>query len=95
MAAGRFKKVSEFQYARVETEGGKFLGHVFDLRSRGLPEHGDTREARVVSELVYGKAGLLARLGLTHARATAVAWESVKEIRDGKIIVDNAVEESE
>jgi sporulation protein YlmC with PRC-barrel domain len=91
MAAGRLKKVSEFQYARVEREDGKFLGHVFDLRSRGLPEHGDTREARVISELVYGKRGLLARLGLTHARATTVAWESVKEIKDGKIIVDNAV----
>jgi hypothetical protein len=87
MAAGRLKKVSEFQYARVETEGGEFLGHVFDLRSRGLPEHGDTREARVVSELVYGKAGLFARLGLTHAHTTTIAWESVKEIRDGKIIV--------
>ena len=81
------KKVSEFQYARVETEGGEFLGHVFDLRSRGLPEHGDTREARVVAELVYGKTGLLARLGFRKARATTVAWESVKEIRGGKIIV--------
>ena len=90
MAAGRLKKVSEFQYARVESEEGEFLGHVFDLRSRGPAEHGDPREerdARVVSELVYGKRGLLARLGLTHARTTTVAWESVKEIRDGKIIV--------
>ena len=81
------KRVSEFQLMRVETEGGRLLGHVFDLRSRGPAEHGDTREARVVGELVYGKRGLLARLGLTHASATTVAWESVKEIRDGKIIV--------
>ncbi|HYY95351.1 MAG TPA: hypothetical protein VE713_12600 [Pyrinomonadaceae bacterium] len=87
--------MSEFQYARVETEDGEFLGHVFDLRSPAAPEHGDTRAARVVGELVYGKAGLLARLGLTRARATTVAWESVKEIRDGKIIVDNAVAEPE
>lgn len=87
MAAGRLKKVSEFQYARVETEDGEFLGHVFDLRSPGSAEHGDTREARVVTELVYGKRGLLARLGLTHARVTTIAWESVKEIRGGKIIV--------
>jgi hypothetical protein len=92
MAAGRLKKVSEFQYARVEREDGKFLGHVFDLRSRGLPEHGDMREARVVTELVYGKRGLLARLGLVHAQATTLAWESVKEIRDGKIIVDRNTE---
>ena len=92
MAAGRLKKVSEFQYARVEREDGKFLGHVFDLRSHGLPEHGDAREARVVNELVYGKRGLLARLGLVHAQATTLSWESVKEIRDGMIIVDKNTE---
>ena len=84
------KRVSEFQMMRVETEGGRLLGHVFDLRSRGEPEHGLTHDKRVVSELVYGKLGLLARLGLTQARATTVAWESVKEIRNGKIIVDEA-----
>lgn len=89
------KKVSEFQLMRVEREDGKLLGRVFDLRSPGLPEHGDTREARVVGELVYGKTGLLARLGLRKARATTVAWESVKEVRGGKIVVDNAVEEPE
>jgi sporulation protein YlmC with PRC-barrel domain len=84
------KRVSEFQMMRVETEDGRLLGHVFDLRSRGEPEHGETRDERVVNELVYGKLGLLARLGITQARATTVAWESVKEIRDGKIIVDEA-----
>jgi sporulation protein YlmC with PRC-barrel domain len=87
MAAGRLKRVSDFQLMRVEREDGKLLGHVFDLRSRGLPEHGDTREARVVGELVCGKRGLLARLGFSKAQATTVVWESVKEIRDGKIIV--------
>ena len=35
-----------------------------------------------------GMLGLLARLGLAQARATTVAWESVKEIRDGKIIIE-------
>ncbi|MDQ3917809.1 MAG: hypothetical protein M3348_04975 [Acidobacteriota bacterium] len=79
--------MSEFQYARVETEDGQFLGHVFDLRCPGAPEHGDTRASRAVNELVYGKRGLFARLGLTRARATTVAWDAVKEIRDGKIIV--------
>jgi hypothetical protein len=31
--------------------------------------------------------GLLARLGLDEADATTLSWESVKEVRDGKIIV--------
>ena len=86
------KRVSEFQMMRVETEDGRLLGHIFDLRSPGEPEHGLTHDKRVVNELVYGKLGLLARLGLTQARATTVAWESVKEIRDGKIIVDRNTE---
>lgn len=84
------KKVSEFQFLRVESEDGKFLGHVFDLRSSGEPEHGLTREKRVVTELVYGKMGLLARLGLDEADATTLPWESVKEISEGKIIVRQA-----
>jgi sporulation protein YlmC with PRC-barrel domain len=83
------KKLSEFQFMRVETEGGRFLGHVFDLRSWGVPEHGLTREKRVVNEIVYGKLGLLARLGIIQADADTIPWESVKDIRDGRIIVED------
>jgi sporulation protein YlmC with PRC-barrel domain len=84
-------KVSEFQFMRVETEGGRFLGHVFDLRSHGEPEHGETHDARVVNEIVYGRLGLLERLGIVQAEPDTIPWEAVKEVRGNKIIVDDAV----
>jgi sporulation protein YlmC with PRC-barrel domain len=86
-------KLSELQYAEVWREDGTFLGHVFDLRSQGEPEHGITHDARVVGELVYGRMGLFARLGLDEADATTLPWSSVREIRDGAIIVSNDVGE--
>ncbi|HZT61033.1 MAG TPA: hypothetical protein VFA21_20680 [Pyrinomonadaceae bacterium] len=76
---------------RVETEGGRFLGHVFDLRSHGEPEHGETHDARAVNEVVYGRPGLLERLGIIRAETDAIPWEAVKEIRGNKIIVADAV----
>jgi sporulation protein YlmC with PRC-barrel domain len=88
-------KLSEFQYMEVLREDGTFLGHVFDLRSSGEPEHGLTHDSRLVSELVYGRMGLLARLGLDEADATTLPWSAVKEIRDGVIVVGNDVEPPE
>jgi sporulation protein YlmC with PRC-barrel domain len=88
-------KLSEFQYAEVVREDGTFLGHVFDLRSLGEPEHGITHDARAVDELVYGRMGLFARLGLDEADATTLPWSAVKEMRDGVIVVSNDVEPSE
>jgi sporulation protein YlmC with PRC-barrel domain len=88
-------KLSEFQYMEVVREDGTFLGHVFDLRSHGEPEHGLTHDARVVDEVVYGRLGLLARLGLDEADATTLPWSAVKEIRDGALVVSNDVEPQE
>jgi sporulation protein YlmC with PRC-barrel domain len=86
-------RASDFQNMRVETEGGRFLGHVFDLRCAGEPEYGAPHDVRVVTELVCGKTGLFERLGLTQAEPTTVSWKAVKAIRDGKIIVDDSVGE--
>ncbi len=85
-------KASEFQSMTVETESGRFLGHVFDLRSKGEPEYGAPRDERVVAEVVYGKMGLLARLGLDEVDATTLPWKAVKAIRDGKLIVDDSAD---
>ncbi|HWW74764.1 MAG TPA: hypothetical protein VNZ44_05165 [Pyrinomonadaceae bacterium] len=83
-------RASEFQSMTVETESGRFLGHVFDLRSEGEPEYGVPRDVRSVTKIVYGKMGLLARLGLDEADATTLPWAAVKAIRDGKIIVEDS-----
>ena len=84
-------RAHEFQYMEVVTESGRFLGHVFDLRSRGEPEYGEPHDDRVVGEIIYGRLGLFERLGLTQAEPQTFSWKAVKAIRDGKLIVDNSV----
>lgn len=86
-------RAHEFQYMEVLTESGRFLGHVFDLRSRGEPEYGEPHEERVVNEIVYGRLGLFERLGLTQAEPKTFPWKAVKAIRDGKLIVNDSVGE--
>ena len=74
----------------VETESGRFLGHVFDLRCGGEAEYGAPHDERAVTKIVYGRMGLLARLGLDEADATTLPWTAVKAIRDDKIIVEDS-----
>jgi sporulation protein YlmC with PRC-barrel domain len=83
-------RASEFQQMTVETESGRFLGHVFDLRSEGEPEYGAPKDVRAVTKIVYGRMGLLARLGLDEVDATTLSWKAVKAIRNGKIIVEDS-----
>ena len=84
-------RAHEFQRMSVVTEGGRLLGHVFDLRSRGEPEYGAPRDARVVDEIVYGRMGLFERLGLTQAEPQTIPWKAVKAIRGDQLIVDDSV----
>jgi sporulation protein YlmC with PRC-barrel domain len=86
-------RAHEFQYMEVVTESGRFLGHVFDLRSRGEPEHGEERAERVVDEVVYGRLGLFERLGLTQAEPKTFSWKAVRAIRDNRLVVDDSVGE--
>jgi sporulation protein YlmC with PRC-barrel domain len=86
-------RVSEFQRMTVETESGRFLGHVFDLRSEGEAEYGAPHDERSVTKIVYGRMGLLARLGLDEVDATTLPWNAVKAIRGDKIIVEDSAAE--
>jgi hypothetical protein len=81
------KRATEIQFLKIVTKDGRTLGHVFDLRSRGVPEHGVRHEDRVIDELVYGKMGLRERLGLKRVEVKTLAWASVIEIKKGKIVV--------
>jgi hypothetical protein len=81
------KRATELQFLKIVTKDGHTLGHVFDLRSRGLPEYGVRHEGRVIDELVYGKMGFLERLGLRRVKVKSLAWASVIEIKKGKIVV--------
>ena len=86
-------RAHEFQYMEVVTESGRFLGHVFDLRSKGEPEYGQPHDARVIDEVVYGRLGLFERLGLTQAEPKMFPWKAVKAIRENKLVVDDSVGE--
>lgn len=81
------KRATDLQFLKIVTKDGRTLGHVFDLRSQGLPEYGVNHKERVISELVYGKMGLLERLGLKRVEVKTVAWASVIEVKEGKIVV--------
>jgi len=74
---------------RVETADGRFLGHLFDLE---CPWVAGADPALPVAHIVYGRAGLLERVGLRERRVDSLPWSAVIELR-GKVIVvaDQAV----
>ena len=82
------KKITELQHLEIYSKSGEYLGRVFDIRSAGLPEHGVTSSGRVVHQIVYGTVGLVERLGIRQSNAETVAWASVVEIDEKRIVVD-------
>lgn len=79
--------MTEFRKFEVVTEDGVHLGRVVDLRCAEEPEHGETRRARIVSELIFGKAGWLERLGFKAIEEKRLSWQAVRAIKDGKVII--------
>jgi sporulation protein YlmC with PRC-barrel domain len=69
---------------RVETSDGRVLGRVFDLRCRWQPGGG---RVPVVEEIIFGKIGLLERVGLRHVKPRSVHWYLVESIRRNVIVV--------
>jgi len=70
---------------RVRTADGRDLGHACDLRC-------DTGTGKLptVTAVVYGRRGLLERLGLRRpARPTFVSWARVRSIEGRVIVVDD------
>lgn len=83
-------KLTELLNSEVVAQDGKHLGRVVELRCAGEPEHGDSREARVVTELIFGKAGWLERLGFKPIEERRVAWSAVLSLEEGKIVIREA-----
>jgi sporulation protein YlmC with PRC-barrel domain len=82
------EKITELLFCEVFSQEGEHLGRVFDLRCPGEPEHGDTHESRTAGELIYGTRGVLELIGFKKTAGSRVAWEKVKSIEQGKIIID-------
>ncbi|MFL6662999.1 MAG: PRC-barrel domain-containing protein [Rhizobacter sp.] len=75
-----------FELLRVHTSDGRFLGHVFDLRCNWRPGQD---EGPVVDEIIYGRLGLLERVGLRRRKPDSVPWSAVLRV-EGKVIVVDA-----
>jgi len=85
----KIEKITDVLFAEVVAEDGTKLGHVFDLRSKGEPEHGFPNKDREITEILYGTRSFLETLGLKETELEKAAWSSVKKIEDGKIIIRN------
>jgi sporulation protein YlmC with PRC-barrel domain len=87
-AANVLNSACAIDLMRIESDAGHFLGHVFDLRCRWRP--GDRQSP--LDEIIFGRLGLLERIGVSEGRPDSVPWSAVKAVRDGVIVVaDEAV----
>ncbi|PYT01616.1 MAG: hypothetical protein DMF63_01860 [Acidobacteria bacterium] len=84
------EKISQILWKKVVNEEGMYLGRVLDLRSAGDPEHGIPHDDRVVTELAYGRNGLLQFLGLRQADVKIVPWTAVKQFSRGQVVLRTA-----
>jgi len=82
------EKITQLLFCEVVTHDGEHLGRVFDIRCYGELEHGIANQERTVGELLYGTRGLLELIGFRTTSFQSVAWQAVRGIKDGKIIVD-------
>ena len=72
---------------KVVNEEGMYLGRLLELRSEGDPEHGLPNSRRRISELVYGRNGVVQFLGLRHAEVKIVPWTAVKTFSRGQVVL--------
>jgi hypothetical protein len=83
------EKITDILLSKVVNERGEDLGHVFELRSAGEPEHGLTTNSREITEVLYGKRAFLEMLGLKETKLACISIEDVINIEPGKITVSN------
>ncbi len=81
------EKISEILWTKVFNEEGMYLGRVLELRSSGDPEHGLRHNDRRVTELIYGRNGVLQFLGLRQAKVKIVPWATVKTFSRGRVVI--------
>jgi hypothetical protein len=74
----------DMELMRVETADGRLLGHVFDLRCRWRSADDDTP---ILEEIVFGRTGLLERVGLRRSKPSTVHWYLVEAVRSNVIVV--------
>jgi hypothetical protein len=81
------EKITDILFSEVETESGKKLGRVFEIRSEGDPDHGISNDSRNLDYFLCGEGGLLERLGFKERQMTCIPVSEIREFAEGKIIV--------
>ena len=81
-------RLSELTGRRVVDGKGHVQGRVVDLRSPGEPETHPRGKPRHVEALLYGRRGLLERLGWVEPKSEEVLWQDVDVIDARTIRVD-------
>ena len=81
-------RLSQLTGRRVVDGNGRARGRVVDLRSPGEPETQPREKPRHVEALLYGRRGLLERLGWVEPKSEEVLWRDVDVLDARTIRVD-------
>ena len=79
--------LSDFELLEIFTEDGRRLGRVFDLRIHGRPTTRERSDTASIDAIVFGRLGLLERLGLRPATSRTLPWDCVVAIGEGRLVV--------
>jgi sporulation protein YlmC with PRC-barrel domain len=83
------ERITDILFAEIYTEDGEKLGHVFDLRCDGEPEHGFPNESRAITHILYGERSFWEVLGYKTLSLDSVPFSAVTKIEKGRVIVSN------
>jgi hypothetical protein len=81
---------------RCSSSDGKCIGHVFDLRCDTGGEETQSHEGEdlilnpprcEVREIIYGRRGWLATIGLTRPTTHAIPWSAAARIQDRQVVL--------
>ncbi len=76
-------RISDLQRARIVTEDGERIGHLFDLATR-LEQ---TNRPPRVERLLVGRGGFARRIGISRASAIEIPIEAIVRVDGDDIVV--------
>jgi len=82
-------KLSEVLGMEVVGASGAHRGRLIDLRSSGEAERGESRTARLITEIVIGRIGWLERMGLRTVNEEIIPWAEVATVGTRRITLKN------